>query len=116
MTASQIIYSWIGQIALNLHALIGHRTRSLNIFDAMDVDIFPLDTGDLCCPFPETCYNQTVQIVPSLLFDCPAKGYAIFSMAAPQRRGRFIICHLKTAESLSLYICLVQSDELQYRN
>jgi len=83
----------------------------------MDMDDFPRNAGDLCCPFPETTYNWTVQLqlVPSLLLDCPAKGYVVFSMAAPQRRGHFVVCLLKTLEMLSLYICLVQSDELPTR-
>jgi hypothetical protein len=61
------------------------------MFDAMDVDERPPEyREDLCCPFPETCYNWTVHsVTPSLLLDCPAKGYAIFSMAAPQMRGHF---------------------------
>jgi len=48
----------------------------------MDVDkLHPTKLlGDLCCPFPETTYNWMALRVPSLLFDCPAKGYAIFSM------------------------------------
>jgi len=53
----------------------------------MDMDDFPRNAGNLCCPFPETTYNWTGGIATwlanrlSLLLDCPAKGYAVFSMA-----------------------------------
>jgi len=48
----------------------------------MDVDELPPEyREDLCCPFPETCYNWMVLQAPSLLLDCPVKGNAIFSMA-----------------------------------
>jgi hypothetical protein len=48
----------------------------------MDMDERPPEyLEDLCCPFPETCHNWMVPKAPSLLLDCPAKGYAIFSMA-----------------------------------
>jgi hypothetical protein len=82
----------------------------------MDVDELPPEyREDLCCPFPEACYNWMVLPAPSLLLDCPVKGYAIFSMAASKAGAILIVCQLKTLEMLSLYICLVQSDELPTR-
>jgi|GEM_PF-2668784 len=44
--------------------------------DTMDMVEFTQTTGDLCCPFPETCNNWMAMLSPSLLFDCPVQGNA----------------------------------------
>ncbi len=59
----------------------------------MDMDELPPEyLEDLCCPFPETCNNWMVLPAPSLLLDCPVKGYVVFSMAASKGGAISMVC------------------------